>query len=337
MRRELAGEVIAGNDDADRTPRRGIDDERAGADELAAALERLVGRRLSVPAATRAASRSAEARRCPRGSDGDCAATSGDRRPASARQRVDLDESDTPLAHFALDRSAHGVRIATLNRRRRHRAGQASRVLRDHRLVLAVVVAGDPVRRRQHVVNRLRHPFLRAASDQLAADDQHQHRRDDRQPEQREHELGAEARERQAAAPLDDQLDDVARQDEHQREQHREVGGRERVEHDLGEEVRVQLGGSIRERDHRDEGDEQDRDAEEDQPGIVAKGAAFLRRRCWPGTLRAGNAGPTDLARGRGHLPHLRNVNLARPATSLFCHGQTNVALRGVVRARTRR
>ena len=56
-------------------------------------------------------------------------------------------------------------------------------------------------------------------------------------PSSAQHELGAEPRERQAAAPLDQELDDVARQHEHQRQQHRQVGGRQRVEHDVAEEV----------------------------------------------------------------------------------------------------
>ena len=46
-------------------------------------------------------------------------------------------------------------------------------------------------------------------------------------------------RERQAAPPLDHHLEDVPREHEHQREDHREVGGRQRVEHELGEEVRA--------------------------------------------------------------------------------------------------
>ena len=149
---------------------------------------------------------------------------------------------------------------------------------RDHRLALAIVVNGDPVRGAQNVVDRLRHPFLRAASYQLATDDQHQHGRNDRQPEQREDQLGAEAREREPAAPFNNQLDDIARQDEDERQQHREIGGRQRVENDLGEEVRVQLGGAIGQRDHRHEGDEQRRHAEQDEPRVIAKWPACLRR-----------------------------------------------------------
>ena len=56
---------------------------------------------------------------------------------------------------------------------------------------------------------------------------------------------------------------------------------------------------------------------DDDEPG---KGTASK--------VAAGAAGPADAQR--------RKVNLARPDTSVPCHGHTNDALRGVVRARTR-
>ena len=46
---------------------------------------------------------------------------------------------------------------------------------------------------------------------------QHEHRRHERHAEQQRDQLGAEPRERQRPPPLDDQLDDVARQHEDQR------------------------------------------------------------------------------------------------------------------------
>ena len=91
-------------------------------------------------------------------------------------------------------------------------------------------------------------------------------------PEQHGHELGAEARERQRAPPLDDQLDDVARQHEHQRDQHRQVGDRQRVEHDLGEEVGREAGGAAGERDERDERADQQGDAGQQQRGLSRNG-----------------------------------------------------------------
>ena len=184
---------------------------------------------------------------------------------------IDLDQPDPPLRHFGRERAPHGIDVARLDGGGRHDPGDALRVIGDDRLAVPVVVHRDLVRGSQHVVDRLAEPALRAAPDQLAADDQHQDGRDDRQPQHREHQLRAEARERQAAAPLDQQLHDVARQHEHQRQHHRQVGGRQRVEHDLAEEIGVELGRLIREDDHRGQRAEQEDDAEENQPRVVAK------------------------------------------------------------------
>ena len=107
----------------------------------------------------------------------------------------------------------------------------------DGARALGVVVAGDLAGRAEHLVDRRREPAAGAVADQLAADDQHQHRRDQRHAEQHRHQLGAEPRERQRPPPLDDQLQDVARQHEDQREHQRQVGDRHRVEHDLAEQV----------------------------------------------------------------------------------------------------
>ena len=71
--------------------------------------------------------------------------------------------------------------------------------------------------------------------------------------EQQRDQLGAEARERQRLAALDDQLDDVAREHEQERRQHREVGGRERVEHELAEEVGREPRRAVGDRDERDQ------------------------------------------------------------------------------------
>ena len=160
-------------------------------------------------------------------------------------------------------------RARTISARDRPRHGR--RVPDDDVLALAVVLLGDLLRGREDGVNRLADPLPRAAANQLGADDQHQQRRDDGQPEERADQLGAEARERQAAAPFDQQLDDVSRQHEAEREEHREVGNRQRVKQDLGEEVRVEVGRTVGERDHRHQRREQDDDPEEDEPRVVAE------------------------------------------------------------------
>ena len=82
-----------------------------------------------------------------------------------------------------------------------------------------------------------------------------------------------------AAAPLDDQLDDVARQHEHERDEHREVGGRERVEDELGQEVRRERGERLATRQNRDEHADEHGDAGENQPRVVAERTAAARRR----------------------------------------------------------
>ena len=48
-----------------------------------------------------------------------------------------------------------------------------------------------------------------------------------------------------APTPFDEQLDDVAGQDEHQRHDDREVGDHQRVENELGEEVGGQRGRAV--------------------------------------------------------------------------------------------
>jgi hypothetical protein len=114
---------------------------------------------------------------------------------------------------------------------------------------------------------------------QLAAGQQHQHRRDDGQAEQRGDQLQAEARERQAAAPLHDQLDDVAREHEAEREQHRHVGDRERVQQHLAHEVGIEARRAGRELDDRDQAEQQQDDAGENQARVVAKRAALRHDR----------------------------------------------------------
>ena len=107
-------------------------------------------------------------------------------------------------------------------------------------------------------------------------------------PSMRQHQLGAEAAERQAAPPFHHRLDDVARQHEHQRQQHRDVGRRERDQHDFGQEVRRQRGRAIGQPDDAAERGEQDDDAGEDQRRVVAKRPPRRRRRRPARRSRAG-------------------------------------------------
>ncbi len=98
-------------------------------------------------------------------------------------------------------------------------------------------------------------------------------------PEQQRHQLGAEARERQAAAPLDDQLDDVAREDEHERDEHREVGGGQRVEDELRGEIRRERGDRLATVRIATSAADEDGDAGENQPRVVAERTPTARRR----------------------------------------------------------
>ncbi len=212
-----------------------------------------------------------------------------------------------------------------------------------HRALPVVIVVLRNARcRRQDVVNRLAEPLLRAAANELAANDQDEHARNDRQAEKCEHQLGAKTRERQTATPFDHELDDVAGQHEDERHEHRQVGRGECVEDDLGQEVGVELCRTVGEAHHRHQRGDEKNDAEKDEARIVAKGPPL-----WPCTtaLRAGSVGRVasrivlmwmaakDVARRRA--AYLRNVNLASPAMPPS-HGQTNEALRGLVWARTR-
>ena len=95
-------------------------------------------------------------------------------------------------------------------------------------------------------------------------------RRHDRQAQEGQHQLGPEPRERQPAPALDHELHDVAREHEDQRHEHRQVGRRERVEHDLGQEVRVELGRAVGQTTIATRRDEDD-NAEEDQARVVAE------------------------------------------------------------------
>ncbi len=146
-------------------------------------------------------------------------------RPAARIDPVNLDEAKPALRDFRGNGSAHRVDVPRQDRGRRDVARNPRRVRPDNAFVLAVIVAADFHRRSQHVIDRLTEPQLRAAANQFAADEQDENRRDDRQPEQGHHQLCAEARERQPAAALDKELDDVPGEEEDQRQDHRQVRG----------------------------------------------------------------------------------------------------------------
>ena len=82
-------------------------------------------------------------------------------------------------------------------------------------------------------------------------------------PEQHRDQLGAEMRKRQRAALLYQQLDDVAREHEHERHENREVRGGERVQDDLGQEVGRERRRSAGERQQARQRDDQHADTDE--------------------------------------------------------------------------
>ena len=202
---------------------------------------------------------------------------------------------------------------STVDERPRQRGG----VRGDGARPLGVVVAGDLARRADHRVDRRREPAAGGVADDLAADQQHQHRRDQRQAEQRRHQLGAEARERQRPPALDHQLEDVAGQHEDQRQHQRQVGDRHRVEDDRAEEVERQLRRARRQRQHRGQGRDEQPDPQQDQDGVVPQ--------------RPARGEPPQASRGHG-----TKVKPALPCADGRAHGQNDQVWRGEVRPRTR-
>ena len=147
------------------------------------------------------------------------------------------------------------------------------RVVGDEQLVFAIVVARDLIRRRENLVHRRVEPAFDARADQLAADDEDERGGHDGHRHQDGDELGAEPRERQRPPPLDDDLDQVAGQHERQRREHRHVGGDERIEHELGEELGREAQAVGRD-EHRHEHRHEHGDADEDETRTVAKSPA---------------------------------------------------------------
>ena len=101
------------------------------------------------------------------------------------------------------------------------------------------------------------------------------------------------------------QLDDVARQHEHQRDQHHQDAGRERVEHDLGEEVGVHLAPTGR------------------RAGSCATSARDQQRRCRAGS-GAGCRGAAGARRRVAATGALRAGSVGRATVCVHRHGITD-------------
>ncbi len=168
-------------------------------------------------------------------------------------------------------------------------SGETPRIGRDASLPIAVVITRDEVGRREHFLDRRVEPAIDAVPDQLATDKQHEHRRDQRHPEEDRDELSAESRERQGPPPFNDQLDHVTREHEGEAEQDREVCGPQAVQDSFGQEIGSQPGRAVCKRDDADERGQQDDHAHEDEPRVVAQRAA---RRCHRQLILSRSAGP---------------------------------------------
>ena len=292
-RRHFPGEVIGGDDDTLGFTVGRADDGR-GVQEVSRAAERFdrrvrrpaerlsgqpIGGRATVPRRHRGC-RDVEDRfetrqRSRRGAGGPC-----------RHDAVHLDDLHALQRHIGRQQIAERPDVALRQVHGRQRTRHASGVFADQQLALVVVVARDLVGRRQDLVHRRVEPPVDARADQLAADDEHQDRRHERHREQEHDQLGAEARERQRLPPLHDELDDVARQHEDQRDEHRQVGSGERVEHELAEKIRRETRRASGDHQQRDQHADEDADAGEDEARVVPERTARgLRRR--PGATGA--------------------------------------------------
>ena len=313
-RRELARQEIARNDDGDRIRGAGAPDDGRRANQLAGRRQLFRRGRFDLP--RRRVSRHAVGHRSRvparhvRRRDGDIRHHLG--RLRAGGDAVHLHHLHAPLGHLGKDAIADRADVGAIERGPRQDARKAPCLGRDARLPIAVVVARDQIGGRQHLLDRRVEPAIDAVPDELAADEQHQDRRDQRHPEQHGDELSAESRERQRPPPLDDQFDHVAREHEREAEQNRQVGGPQAVQHRLGEEVGGQAGRAVRERDDADERGDEDDHARQDEPRVVTQRAAR-----------------------RNHLQWMK-VKFAFVDTRPLSHGQMMTESCGFVRARTR-
>ncbi len=263
-RGEIAREVVRRDDDACGTALRRSDDGRR-VQEIAGRSERVDRSRLrgSSQRARGKAIDAAAIELCGHRGGSNLDDKRGRRRARARLHAIDRDAPDTLRCCLRRQQIAKTLHVARREVGIGDRLRDAVRVIAHEQLPFAVIVAGHLVGRRQNLVHRRVEPALDVRADQLAADEQHQDGGHDSHRHKYGDELRAEPGERQRAPPLDDQLDDVAGEDECERRHHREVGGDERVEHDLGEQLRGEAQ-AIRRDEHRHEHGDEHADADED-------------------------------------------------------------------------
>ena len=204
------------------------------------------------------------------------------RRLRARLNAVHLNHLHAALRDVRIHPVANGAHVRSIERRACQRTRHALGIVGHAHLAIAVVVAGDQIRGGQDILDGRVEPSIDAVSDQLAADQQDEHGRNQRHAEQDRHQFSAEARERQRSAPLDDQLDHVPREHERQTQQDREVGCPEAVEDELGEEIGRQARGTVGERDDAAQRGKQQDHPGEDEPRVVAQRPARGRSRRAP-------------------------------------------------------
>ncbi len=273
---KIPDKEVARDDDGHRLSRARPAHDRGGADELATARQLLRGRRLDF--SNRGLRRHAighclrvALRHLGRG-DGDIGHRFG--RLRTGDHAIDFDHLHASLHHLRHNPIAHRSDVGAVERRCRQHACHSPGVGRHPFLTIAVVVARDQIGGGEHFLDRRAEPAIDAVANQLAAHEQDEHGGNERHAEQHGHELPAEARERQRAAPLDDELDDVAREHEREAEEDREVGRPQPVKDEFGEKVGRESGRSIRQRNNPHQRGEQDDHACQNEPRIVAQRAA---------------------------------------------------------------
>ena len=228
-----------------------------------------------------AARRSAAARLYSGGSVGAATFTTGSgpsRAPRPCADPVDLDHLHPLLRDVGREPIANRADVGGGQIDARQRSRHAVGLIGHQLLALVVVVARNPIGPCQDFVHRRVEPPVDVRPNQLAADQEHDNGRHERHSQQQRHQLRAEPREGQAAPPFDDKLDDVARQDEHQRDQHREICGRQRVQNEFGQKIRREPRTAVGDGHNRHQRGDEHGDTGQDQFRIVTKPASPGRR-----------------------------------------------------------
>ena len=91
---------------------------------------------------------------------------------------------------------------------------------------------------------------------------------------------------RERTALLDEQFDDVAGEHEHKPDENGQVRRRQRIQHELSEEVRREGRGAARQREQAYQGGDEHGDARENQLGVVAERSPRRGRRARGGRSR---------------------------------------------------